>query len=111
VTEAPRRRRRVRSAETAAAEMPDPVVELAETGASVFTAAVADDPAVWVAEVVEADSLPAERGLRGLVGGGSSQVSPTAALRARDAARPRAQDMARAETDLAIIRRNWSPRE
>ena len=41
----------------------------------------------WVAEAPEPDTLPAERGLRGLVGGGSSQVSPTAALRARDAAR------------------------
>ncbi|PZF87350.1 hypothetical protein C1I99_27650 [Micromonospora deserti] len=29
-----------------------------------------------------------ERGLRGLVGSGSSQVSVTAAMRARDAARP-----------------------
>jgi hypothetical protein len=52
-----------------------------------------------------------ERGLRGLVGPGSSQVTPAAALRARDAARPRPEDVARAESELTIIRRNWSPRD
>lgn len=57
------------------------------------------------------DSLPAERGLRGLVGGGSSQVSPAAAMRARDAARPRPEDIMRAETELTIVRRHWSPRD
>jgi hypothetical protein len=82
-----------------------------EAGVAAHTSAVADEPAAWVAEPVEADTLPAERGLRGLVGGGSSQISPTAALRARDAARPRPEDLARAEADLAIVRRNWSPRE
>ncbi len=53
----------------------------------------------------------AERGLRGLVGSGSSQVSVTAALRARDAARPTEQDLADAEERLVIVRRNWLPRE
>ena len=81
------------------------------TGITVHTSAAADEPATWVVETVEPNTLPAERGLRGLVGGGSSQVSPTAALRARDAARPRPEDLARAEADLAIVRRNWSPRE
>lgn len=52
-----------------------------------------------------------ERGLRGLVGSGSSQVSPGAALRARDAARPTDAEVAAAERDLVIIRRNWVPRE
>jgi hypothetical protein len=52
-----------------------------------------------------------ERGLRGLVGGGSSQVTPSAALRARDAARPRPEDLARAEAQLQVIRRHWSPRD
>lgn len=52
-----------------------------------------------------------ERGLRGLVGSGSSQVGPGAALRARDAARPTDADVAAAERDLIIIRRNWVPRE
>ncbi|WP_369077232.1 hypothetical protein [Symbioplanes lichenis] len=53
----------------------------------------------------------AERGLRGLVGSGSSQVSVTAALRARDAARPTDEDIAAAEAGLTIVRRNWVPRE
>jgi hypothetical protein len=53
----------------------------------------------------------AERGLRGLVGSGSSQVSVSAACRARDAARPTDEDLARAERELTIVRRNWVPRE
>jgi hypothetical protein len=57
------------------------------------------------------DAGPVERGLRGLVGGGSSQISPTAALRARDAARPRPEDLARAEAELTIVRRHWVPRD
>lgn len=57
------------------------------------------------------DETPSERGLRGLVGGGSSQVSVTAALRARDAARPTEADLAAAEADLVIVRRGWVPRE
>jgi hypothetical protein len=52
-----------------------------------------------------------ERGLRGLVGSGSSQVSVGAALRARDAARPTAEHLAEAEANLTIVRRNWTPRE
>ncbi|WNM37093.1 hypothetical protein RMN56_18065 [Micromonospora halotolerans] len=52
-----------------------------------------------------------ERGLRGLVGSGSSQVSVTAALRARDAARPSDEDLAEAEARVVIVRRNWVPRE
>lgn len=51
-----------------------------------------------------------ERGLRGLVGSGSSQVSVGAALRARDAARPTDEHLAEAEK-LPIVRRNWTPRE
>ncbi|KKK06805.1 hypothetical protein LQ51_06025, partial [Micromonospora sp. HK10] len=52
-----------------------------------------------------------DRGLRGLVGSGSSQVSVTAALRARDAARPTEDDLAEAEARVVIVRRNWVPRE
>jgi hypothetical protein len=57
------------------------------------------------------DDREAERGLRGLVGSGSSQVSVGAALRARDAARPTEAQLAEAEDSLPIIRRNWLPRE
>jgi hypothetical protein len=52
-----------------------------------------------------------ERGLRGLVGSGSSQVSVGAALRARDAARPSDAQLADADENLVIVRRNWTPRE
>ena len=52
-----------------------------------------------------------ERGLRGLVGGGSSQVGVGAAMRARDAARPTDEDLAAAEAELMIVRRGWVPRE
>jgi hypothetical protein len=52
-----------------------------------------------------------ERGLRGLVGSGSSQVGVGAALRARDAARPTDEQLAEAEERLVIVRRNWVPRE
>ncbi|MGA5304422.1 hypothetical protein ACPCHT_31230 [Nucisporomicrobium flavum] len=54
---------------------------------------------------------PGERGLRGLVGSGSSQVSVAAAMRARDAARPTDEHLAAAENELVIVRRNWVPRE
>jgi hypothetical protein len=57
------------------------------------------------------DDREAERGLRGLVGSGSSQVSVNAALRARDAARPTPEQLAEAEEHLVIVRRNWLPRE
>lgn len=62
------------------------------------------------AEVAEPDDEAiSERGLRGLVGGGSSQVNVGAALRARDAARPRAEHLDAAEANLVIIRRGWTP--
>jgi len=53
----------------------------------------------------------AERGLRGLVGSGASQVDITAAMRARDASRPSAADEAEAMNRLVVVRRNWVPRE
>ncbi|MBG6140755.1 hypothetical protein IW245_006949 [Longispora fulva] len=52
-----------------------------------------------------------DRGLRGLIGPGSSQVSVGAALRARDAARPTAEDLATAEEAVVVVRRNWVPPE
>ncbi|HEU5107792.1 MAG TPA: hypothetical protein VFT95_04375 [Micromonosporaceae bacterium] len=59
----------------------------------------------------QADDREAERGLRGLVGSGASQVGPRVAMRARDASRPSDADLAAAERDLVIIRRHWVPRE
>ena len=52
-----------------------------------------------------------ERGLRSLVGAGSSQVSVIAAMRARDASRPTDEDLATAEESLQIVRRGWVPRD
>lgn len=51
----------------------------------------------------------AERGLRGIVGAGPSQVSGVSAMRARDAARPTAQDLAQAERDVVVVRRHYIP--
>jgi len=52
---------------------------------------------------------PTERGLRDLVGAGPSQLGPVRAMRARDANRPTAEDLAEAEQDVAIVRRHWKP--
>jgi hypothetical protein len=50
-----------------------------------------------------------ERGLRDIVGAGRSQVGVSGALRARDVNRPTADDLAEAERDVVIVRRNWKP--
>lgn len=50
-----------------------------------------------------------ERGLRGLVGAGPTQVSGSAGMRARDAARPTDEDLAAAEAELQIVRRHYVP--
>ena len=99
---AERRRRRVVAgeAETAGAA-PSPVGTAARSR-------VPDEAAPWVADV---DPASGERGLRGLVGGGSSQVTPVAAMRARDASRPTPEDLARSEAELHIVRRHWAPRD
>jgi hypothetical protein len=65
-----------------------------------------DSPRVPTAEDKES-----ERGLRGLIGGGSSQVSVAAAMRARDSSRPTDADLARAAATLAIVHRGWVPRD
>ncbi len=80
----------------------------------------AESPGAATAGVHDGDAPPrnrrggadeGERGLRGLVGSGSSQVSVTAAMRARDASRPTDEDLAEAEAGLVLVRRNWTPRE
>ncbi|MDQ6876081.1 MAG: hypothetical protein M3042_13605 [Actinomycetota bacterium] len=50
-----------------------------------------------------------ERGLRGLVGAGPSQVGVSGALRARDASRPTEEDVTTAEQTLRVVRRNYVP--
>jgi hypothetical protein len=51
----------------------------------------------------------AERGLRNLVGAGSSQLGVGGALRGRDVNRPSDEDLAEAEREVVIVRRNWKP--
>jgi hypothetical protein len=51
----------------------------------------------------------AERGLRSLVGAGPSQLGVSGALRGRDVNRPTEEDLAAAERDVVIVRRNWKP--
>lgn len=81
-------------------------------GTFALTTSVLDpEPAPPVPETRVAEEAPNERGLRGLVGSGASQVRVTAAMRARDAARPTEEDLAAAERDLVIVRRGWVPRE
>jgi hypothetical protein len=50
-----------------------------------------------------------DRSLRDLVGGGSSQLGVSGALRARDVNRPSELDLAAAERDTVIVRRHWKP--
>lgn len=51
----------------------------------------------------------AERGLRAIVGNTGFQVDTSAAMRARDVARPSEADEAAAERDLTIVRRHYVP--
>ncbi|WP_319463943.1 hypothetical protein [Micromonospora sp. RTP1Z1] len=101
--DAERRRRRLRHHGEVESGSPAP------DGPSVTTAPVHDEAARSRRAGLPADE--GERGLRGLVGSGSSQVGVTAALRARDAARPTDADLAEAEARVVIVRRNWVPRE
>jgi len=52
---------------------------------------------------------PSERSLRSLVTTRSTQVSPTAALRAREVALPSAADLDAAEAELVVVRRHYVP--
>lgn len=78
---------------------------------SAGTAEVHDPEPVEHRRAAAFEDRDSERGLRGLVGSGSSQVGVAAALRARDAARPTDRHLAEAETHLNLVRRNWVPRE
>ena len=104
-------------AEVAAPRSPSPHDLAGLPGAFAMTVNVHDPEPVEEPVTAEhahahpTDETSSERGLRGLVGGGSSQVSVTAALRARDAARPTDEDLASAEANLVIVRRGWVPRE
>jgi hypothetical protein len=102
-----RRRRRVRSDGSGQTPVPSPAA-LAAITSPIHDE---DNPGGDTpgAEAPAGEDREVERGLRGLVGGGSSQVSVAAAMRARDATRPTPDDLASAETNLMIIRRGWTP--
>ncbi len=94
-----RRRRRIRHLPAEPAVEPDAAAVEIPAGVPVVTEAEA------------AADREAERGLRGLVGSGASQVGTGAAMRARDAARVTDADLAAAEANLLIVRRGWVPRD
>lgn len=50
-----------------------------------------------------------DRALRDLVGAGRSQLGVGGALRGRDVNRPTDEDLAAAERNVVIVRRNWKP--
>lgn len=50
-----------------------------------------------------------EHGWRDLAGNTPSQVGVGGALRARDVARHRPEDLAAAERDVVVVRRQWQP--
>lgn len=47
--------------------------------------------------------------MRDLVGAGPSQLGVSAALRGRDVNRPSTENLAEAERNVVIVRRNWRP--
>ena len=99
--ESPRRRRRTRREPGEQADRGTPAEVAALTNPVL-------DPGEESATGLD-DDRDTERGLRGLVGGGSSQVRVGAAMRARDATRPSAEDISAADANLVIIRRGWTP--
>jgi len=108
-----RRRARGPSGPSPAAQHRPSPADLAElAGPFALTAGVHDpEPTVDPHGQQHGDDPSAERGLRGLVGGGSSQVNVAAAMRARDASRPSDEHLAAAAADLPIVRRGWVPRD
>ena len=57
------------------------------------------------------DARESDKVLRGLVGPGPSMLPLDAAMRARDASRPTAEDLAEAEETLVVVRRRYVPTE
>jgi hypothetical protein len=113
---AERRRRRQRSGPVPA---PPPGPPRVGRDTSADTAPILDPdlepisgpPTAAAPAAAPGEDREAERGLRGLVGSGATQVAVGAALRARDATRPTEADLAATEEQLVIVRRGWVPRD
>lgn len=84
-----------------------PVIEHHPSPAPVFPAPARSAPRT----VADRRAELADRALRGLVTSRGTQVSWSAGVRARDVARPSAQEMADAEAEVVIVRRNYTPPE
>ncbi|GAB2477815.1 hypothetical protein GCM10027265_30560 [Jatrophihabitans fulvus] len=70
---------------------------------------MADAPSPAPAPRRRRRDAPSDGALRDLVGGGPSQLGVERALRARDVNRPSDDDLAAAERDVVIVRRDWRP--
>jgi hypothetical protein len=81
----------------------------AETAGTAGTAETAETAAADPARRRRPTRESSERGLRDLVGSGRSQLGVSGALRGRDVNRPADDDLAEAERDTIIVRRNWRP--
>jgi hypothetical protein len=69
----------------------------------------AENPAAKQRRARRAPRDAGEGGLHDLIGGGRSQLGVSGALRGRDVNRPSDDELAEAERDLQIVRRNWKP--
>jgi hypothetical protein len=81
----------------------------ADSGPAIGTAGTESGDGTGAAGRGRGRRLDADRGLRGLVGAGPSQVGVSGAMRARDAARPRPEDLDAAERELTIVRKHYTP--
>ena len=95
-----RRRRRGAAAQPTSGERP-PAAEPAHTDRATARPSARAKP--------KPRGNSADRGLRGLVGAGASQLGVSGALRGRDVNRPSEQDLAEAERDVVLVRRHWAP--
>ncbi|MGN6607174.1 MAG: hypothetical protein ACTHMS_09235 [Jatrophihabitans sp.] len=67
------------------------------------------DPAPNTARRGRRRSNDPDHALRDLVGAGTSQLGVDGALRGRDVNRPTDDDLAWAEANVQLVRRNWTP--
>jgi pyruvate/2-oxoglutarate dehydrogenase complex dihydrolipoamide acyltransferase (E2) component len=109
----PRHRRRERRRTGAAPPVPAEAPQEYATGSPAAPVESSPRPEPAEAPAAKRKARPrrvdAERGLRGIVGDGPSQVGVVGAMRARDAARPTAEDLAEAERDVVVVRRHYVP--